>query len=358
MPKMKNRDLYEVTCKVDGKRYHFYARSKNEAMRKRDEFKARVQKAPLSLEGYTLAEWVAAWIVAIKSDVSPQTYESYLMEMRKYIITAPIGNVRLSDMTPLMFRSYWQELLERGLSPRTVSYIHTITSSALKQAVMDGAIISNPLLAVKRPRQERRQAVALEPEEIEKLREVITDEVFARLVHVALATGLRRGEIQALTWDDIDFKKARLSVNKSIIKADGREVVSTALKTKASRRTITIDAKTLDVLRAQRAYCQALKLQNRWPEIYFVFPRNDGSAMKQNSLSKRFSEYAKAAGIESATFHSLRHTHATELVKAGIHFKIIQARLGHSSFAITMDTYSHIAPGEDKEAAEAIQKIL
>ncbi len=358
MPKMKNRDLYEVTCKVDGKRYHFYGRSKNEAIRKRDDFKERAKRAPLSLEGYTLAEWVAAWIIAIKNDVSPQTYSSYLMEMRKYIVSALIGTVKLSDLTPLMFRNYWQELIDGGLSPRTVSYIHTITSSALKQAVMDGALITNPLLAVKRPRQERRQAVALEPEEIERLREVITDAVYKRLIHVALATGLRRGEIQALTWDDIDFKEARLSVNQSVIRENGHEVVSTALKTKSSRRTITIDEKTIAVLQTQRAYCQSLMLQNRWPGIHFVFPREDGSPMRQNTLSKKFSQYAKEAGIENATFHSLRHTHATELVKAGIHFKIIQTRLGHSSFAITMDTYSHIAPGEDMAAAEAIEKIL
>lgn len=358
MPKMKRRDLYEVTCTVEGKRYHFYGKSKNEAIHKRDAFREQAEKAPLSLEGYMLAEWVAAWLITIKNDVSPQTYSSYMLEMRKYIITAMIGAVRLSDLKPMMFRNYWQKLIDDGLSPRTVSYIHTITSSSLKQAVMDGALIANPLLAVKRPRQVRKQVTALDPEQIAHLKEVITDAIFKRLVHVALATGLRRGELQALTWDDIDFKECRLSVNQSVIREDGHEVVSTALKTKSSRRTITIDEKTVKILQSQKAYCQSLMLQNRWQGIHFVFPREDGSPMRQNTISKKFSQYCKDAGIEGATFHSLRHTHATELVKAGIHFKIIQSRLGHSSFAITMDTYSHIAPGEDREAAEAIKKVL
>ncbi len=358
MPKMKHRDLYEVTCTVEGKRYHFFAKSKGEAIAKRDAFKDRVKKAPLSLSGYSLAEWVSAWLVAIKNDVSPQTYTSYTLEMRKHIINAPIGNIRLSDLTPIMFRNYWQKLLDDGLSPRTVSYIHTIIGSSLKQAVLDGALIANPLAAVKRPRQIRKQAVALDPDQIAALMNAIDDPVFHRLVHVTLATGLRRGELQGLTWDDIDFQKSRLSVNQSVIKDNGREVVSTALKTKSSRRTITIDKKTLEVLREQRAYCQSLMLRYRLPEIHFVFPREDGNPIRQNTISKKFTQYCRAAGIEGVTFHSLRHTHATELVKAGIHFKIIQARLGHSSFAITMDTYSHISPGEDEKAAEAIQKIL
>ncbi len=358
MPKMKNRDLYEVTCTVEGKRYHFFAKSKGEAIEKRDAFKQRAEKAPLSLSGFTLGEWVSAWLVSVKSDVSPQTYSSYTLTMRKHIINALIGGIQLTDLTPLMFRNYWQNLLDAGLSPRTVSYIHTVTGAALKQAVFDGAIVANPLLAVKRPRQIRKQVVALDSSQIAALMNAIDDPVFRRIVHVTLATGLRRGELQGLTWDDIDFKKGRLSVNQSVIKDNGREVVSTALKTKSSRRTITLDSKTLEILQAQKAYCQSLMLRFQWPEIHFVFPRDNGEPMHQNTISKKFSQYCKTAGIDGVTFHSLRHPHATELVKAGIHFKIIQARLGHSSFAITMDTYSHIAPGEDREAAEAIQKIL
>lgn len=358
MPKMKRRDLYETTCTVDGKRYHFFGKSKSEAVAKRNAFKERAEKAPLSLSGYTLAEWVSAWLVSVKNEVSPQTYSSYTLTMRKHIINALIGGVELSDLTPLMFRNYWQSLLDGGLSPRTVSYIHTVTGAALKQAVLDGALVTNPLSAVKRPRQIRKQIVALDHAQIAALMNVIDDPVFRHIVHITLATGLRRGELQGLTWDDIDFKSCRLSVNQSVIRADGREIVSTALKTKSSRRTITLDADTMEILRAQHAHCQALMLRFRWPEIHFVFPRDDGGPMRQNTISKKFSKYCAAAGIANATFHSLRHTHATELVKAGIHFKIIQARLGHSSFAITMDTYSHIAPGEDEAAAEAIRKIL
>lgn len=89
-----------------------------------------------------------------------------------------------------------------------------------------------------------------------------------------------------------------------------------------------------------------------------MFPRENGAPLRQNTISQKFSQYCKQAGLEGFTFHSLRHTHATGLVKTGIHFKIIQARLGHFSFMITMDTYSHVSPGEDKAVTETIERIL
>lgn len=358
MPKKASRNLYEVTCRVNGKKYHFYGKTRHEAESKRKTFKDRAEQAPLSLAGYTLCEWVGAWLETVKDDIAPQTYTSYHYEMEKYIVHAQIGAVPLVDLTPMMFRNYWQVLLDKGLSPRTVAYIHTITSAALKQAVFDGAMITNPLLAVKRPRQPRREARAFDPEQIHALEAVVDNEMFLRLIHVALATGMRRGELQGLTWKDVDLSAGTISVNRSVIRKDGKEVISTALKTKSSRRTISIDEKTVAVLHAQHAYCQRLMLQNQWEELCYVFPREDGSPLRQNYISKRFSQYCRAAGLEGFTFHSLRHTHATELVKAGIHFKIIQARLGHSSFLVTMDTYSHVSPGEDRPAADVMAKIL
>ena len=358
MPKKSTRNLYEVTCRVEGKKYHFYGKTLHEAEAKRQAFKERAARIPLSLDGYTLGESVAASLETIQNDVAPQTYSSYRYELEKYIVNAQIGATALIDLTPMMFRSYWQLLLEQGLSPRTVGYIHTVTSTALKQAVLDGAIMTNPLLAVKRPRMPRSEAKALDHAQIDALLSVVDDEMFLRLIRTALATGMRRGELQGLMWKDVDFKAGTLSVSQSIVKEDGKEVVSKALKTKSSRRTITIDQKTLQVLRVQHTYCQRLRMQHGWPALCFVFPREDGAPLRQNTISKKFSQYCRQAGLEGFTFHSLRHTHATELVKAGIHFKIIQARLGHSSFMVTMDTYSHVSPGEDKSAAEAIERIL
>lgn len=360
MPKRKNSNLYEVTAQIDGKRRHFYGRTKNEALAKKKAYTDAMEKAPLSLEGFTLGEWCMAWVEEIKRDVSPQTYTSYKLTLRKHIARAQIGQIVLSGLTPSIFRTYWQQLLDTGLSARTVVYVHTLTKEALKQAVEDGAMINNPLGHVKRPRIERRPVSALNKDQIHKLLDTIDDEMYSRLVRVALGTGMRRGELQGLRWIDVDFKKKTVSVNQSVIRQDGHEVISPNLKTASSRRTITLDDKTMDVLRQQKIYCEEMRLKNGWRTSSLVFPRSGKleRPLTQNYVSKKFTIYCQRAGLSGFTFHSLRHTHATILVAAGVHFKIIQHRLGHSSFAVTMDTYSHVTPEMDQEAADAISIII
>lgn len=188
----------------------------------------------------------------------------------------------------------------------------------------------------------------------------IDDEMYGRLVRVALATGMRRRELQGLSWANVDFRRRTISVNQSVIRNDGHEVISPNLKTASSRRTITIDEGTVGVLRRQKAYCDEMKLRNGWRASTLVFPR-DGKTerpLTQNYVSKKFSIYCRRIGLTGFTFYNLRHTHATMLVAAGVHFKIIQHRLGHSSFAVIMDTYSHVTPEMDQEAAAAISEII
>ena len=126
MPKRKNSNLYEVTAQVDGKRRHFYGRTKTEAMAKRKAYVEAMEKAPLSVE-------------EIKRDVSPQTYTSYKLTLRKHIARAQIGQIILTQLTPSLFRSCWRQLLDAGFATRTVVYVHTLTREVLKLAVEDGA---------------------------------------------------------------------------------------------------------------------------------------------------------------------------------------------------------------------------
>lgn len=213
---------------------------------------------------------------------------------------------------------------------------------------------------MKRPRIERTPVSALNKDQVHLLLSSIDDEMYGRLVRVALATSMRRGKLQGLSWANVDFRRRTISVNQSVIRNDSHEVISPNLKTASSRRTITIDEGTAEVLCLQKAYCEKMRLKNGWRASTLVFPR-DGKTerpLTQNYVSKKFSIYCHRIGLSEFTFHSLRHTHATMLVAAGVHFKIIQHRLGHSSFAVTMDTYSHVTPEMDREAADAISGII
>lgn len=156
MPAVKRKTRkdgrYEVTARVNGKKMHFYGATKREAQEKRDDYIATVKRCPLLPKEIRLGEWCTAWLESIKPNVTESTVRSYGDVISRLIQRAPIGSVLLQDLTPTMFRTYWQKLLDDGYSSRSVIYCHTVVSAALKQAVMDGALLTNPLLAVRRPK--------------------------------------------------------------------------------------------------------------------------------------------------------------------------------------------------------------
>lgn len=360
MPRKNRSDgRYEMTVRIEGKKYHFYGNTKREAQIKRDAFIELMDKCPLVEKKIHLNEWCEAWLETIKRDISPQTLSSYSYLLRKHIISAPIGNLLLVDLTPAQFRIYWQQLLDKGLSARTVSYVHTITSEALKQAAMDGAIKYNPLINVRRPKQVRKPVQALTETQARELLEAINDPVFARIIRLALATGMRRGEILGLSWKDVDLDRQTISINQSVIRKDGKEVISTDLKNASSRRTISIDSATVEALREQRIYDINLKVRSAgFSDLDLVFCRKDGSPLRQNSISLQTKKLFDKQKLEGYTFHSLRHTHATLLIKNGVNFKIVQYRLGHSTFQQTMDTYSHVTPDMEHGVLKTLEKII
>jgi integrase len=176
---------------------------------------------------------------------------------------------------------------------------------------------------------------------------------------LALATGMRRGELLGLKWGDIDSPKARVAVRRAIAVIDGVPIESEP-KTRRGRRTIPIDETSLAVLKQQRVRDleRALLLGRRLSDEDYVFSTADGGPLNPDAVSKRFRRLARAADLPLIRLHDLRHTHATLALEAGIHPKVVSERLGHGSVAITLDTYSHAVPSLESEAAERIEELL
>lgn len=151
MKKRKN-GFYCTTATINGKRKYFYGKTPQIAVEKRNSFIAKVKDFPYLDDHVTLSEWVEAWLNGIKNTVTEHTWFSYRGVLRRHVIGVPFGYHLLEDLRPALFRVYWQEILDSGLSPRTVCYVHTLVSAALKQAVSDGVIPSNPLDYVRRPK--------------------------------------------------------------------------------------------------------------------------------------------------------------------------------------------------------------
>jgi integrase len=190
------------------------------------------------------------------------------------------------------------------------------------------------------------------------------------LVTVALFSGLRRGELLALRWCDVDFADETLHVRQALEetrgeKQPGKQYRTTVLqfkepKTRKSRRAVALDAATIRMLKRQRAQQNAHRLafgEAYRADLDLVFCAEDGSPFKPDTITKRFASLVKAAPIPHLRFHDLRHSHATQLLRAGVHFKIVSERLGHASVAITLDRYSHVLPGMDRQALEALTRL-
>lgn len=175
------------------------------------------------------------------------------------------------------------------------------------------------------------------------------------LYHVLLSTGIRIGEACALEWEDVDFKSGTITINKTFNK--GLKLISTT-KTKSGNRTISIDRKTINLLRLYQVRQRQLFLEAgaRVPSVVFATPTREyfDLAIRQNALNTR----CKEAGIPRFTFHAFRHTHASLLLNAGISYKELQYRLGHSNIAITLDVYSHLSKDKEKEAVSYYEKAI
>ena len=357
--KIRADGRYEVTFYRNGKRIHFYGATQREANHKKEEYIAMLEACPLYNHKAALGEWCEAWLESIRNDVAPSTHQSYTEVLTRFIVAAPIGTVLLSDLTPQMFRVYWQSLLDQGKSTRTVIYCHTVCSMALKQAVFDGAIASNPLLAVKRPKLIKKKIAAMTKEQLHQLIAAADDPLYRNIIILGARTGMRREEILGLTWKGVNFEAGTVSITQTVIRIQGRVTIADSTKTKSSCRTISVDREVLSILRAQHAKYLRQKLANpSFHDLGLIFFRDSGEPVHPDTCTRWFRRYADACGLTGFTFHSLRHTHATLLLEAGVNFKTVQSRLGHSSFSTTMDVYAHVTPAMESEVIQAIEKSI
>lgn len=303
----------------------------------------------------TLASYLAQWLETYaKPNVGKKTFERYERIVQQNI--APyLGDTPLADLKPLQIQSFYAELLTSGrkkgggLSPLTVQHVHRLLRKALHQAVRWEIIERNPADGVDAPRVQRKEMNALDREGLANLLRVLRGNKLYLPVLLAATTGMRRGEIMALRWSDIDLGSGTLRVSRSL------EQTKAGLnfkepKSRCSKRTISLAAATVDALRTHRS------LRDTGPDGLVVC-RPDGSPWPPNQLSAEFHKIAKKHGF-SIRFHDLRHTHASNLLRDGVPVNVVSRRLGHAEPSITLNVYSHVLPGQQEEAAAKVDEMM
>lgn len=314
----------------------------------------------------TVSEFLDRWLVDYaKPKVSPKTFERY-QEMIDGHIRPALGAYLLPKLASLHIQAFYSRALASGrkdgrggLSAQSVVHFHRVLHKALAQAVKWQLLARNPVDAVEPPRAERQEMRALDEHETASLLGHLGENRLYMPTLLAATTGLRRGEILGLRWESVDLTSATLAVVQSLEQTkDGLRFKSP--KTHRSRRSIALPAMTVEALRVHKV-AQAkerLALGPAWEEHGLVCPRPGGAPWAPDGFSTAFAAFVRRSGMKSFRFHDLRHSHASHLLRAGVHPKIVSERLGHSSVGITLDTYSHVLPGMQQDAVRLIDIAL
>lgn len=308
----------------------------------------------------TVAEYFERWLRDYaQHNVAESTFELYAGVIRRHLVPN-LGAVRLPELRPAHIQAAYGRSLESGLSGRTVLQHHRLLREALGHAVRWQLIARNPADAVTAPRPERTEMRVLDEEGVRSLLRAAQGTELEALLHVALATGARQGELLGLRWADVDLDQLELRIVRTARYFAGRGVVMAAPKTHRSRRPIALSTSTQRVLNEHRAAqnTRRLKLGEAWANHGLVFPSSVGTPTYARNLSRAYKRIVAKAGLDGIRFHDLRHTAATLMLIAGVHPKVVSERLGHSTVSITLDTYSHVLPDMQHEAAAVLDDVL
>ena len=266
-----------------------------------------------------------------------------------------LGQRQNQKLTPEHFERWHAALLSEGLSPRTVGHAHRVLGAALRRAVENGTLARN-IAAIRKPPAVEQDEI--ETEQIAAVLDLLKGHSLHPIVSLALATGLRHGELLALEWSDIDLERGVLRVERSLEQTKAGLRLKSP-KTKRGRRNIGLPADTVAMLREHRKAQIELRLAlGQGGQPVLVFSTIEGGHRKPNGISRGWRQTCKARKLPRVQFHALRHTHASTLIRAGVDVLTISRRLGHSSASMTLDVYGHLMEGADAAATKAIAGVL
>lgn len=324
----------------------------------------------------TVAEFLTQWIEHKEREgIKPNTVQSYRDTVRRYI-TPHLGRIKLEKLRPLDIEHLLVKLRQDGKSASMAAYTLRVLKMGLQQGVRWQMLPRNVADAVKPPKVERQEMHVWDKKQVAAFLRATEEHPLHAAFYLALMTGMRRGELVGLKWEDVDFKRARLTVRNNLVEVIGDGVpgkqrlgkatqssvrieVSTP-KSKASRRTILLSKGTVEKLKGQQAKQREWRTAaaGAWNEQGFVFTTVTGDLIRPDALAKLYDRLVEQAGVPRIRFHDMRHTAASLMISQGIPPKTVSERLGHSDVAFTLRTYTHLYDEQRQEAAFDLADLL
>ncbi len=310
-----------------------------------------------------LERWLRDYVWPL---LSPKTAEGYQDIVRRHLIPK-LGQIPLTELKPKHIQEFYAKALSSGrldgkggLSPNSILRYHQCLHSALESAGKWGLVARNVADAVDPPRTNKHRLNTLDEDGINSVLQAAESTPHYALFYCALFTGMRRSELLALRWCDVDLLLGQISVNRSLHHLRNGAVIFRAPKSVKGRRMVALSPSTCIVLRKQREKQEALStmMGKRLEDSDLIFSQADGRPLLPDSVTHAWVKLVRKVGLNGVRLHDARHTHASLLLKQGVHPKVVQERLGHASIAITLDTYSHVSPGLQEAAALKFDQLL
>lgn len=311
---------------------------------------------------YTVAEWLRLWYeLYAKPNIRPTTADSYRRGIEQHVIPR-IGSIRLNKLTGRELQKLYKDLQENGrlrevqkekdpgLSNSTVRGIHMMLHNALDRAVKERLILHNPTEDCIIPKLEKKEMKILRPEDMRAYLAAAEKRGVLPMFYLELISGVRKGELVALLWDDLDIERRTISVSKQALSRPGGEIVVSRPKTENSIRVISIPQEAVDLLVAEHA---------KHPDNPYMFPSpKTGGMYYPDSVVNLHKKILKDAELEHIRFHDLRHTFATMALQNGVDMKTVSAMLGHYDAGFTLRTYTHATRQMQEHAAKKMGNFM
>lgn len=343
-------------------RRQVYGRTRAEVAGKISDLQtANRQHMPAAPVTVTVQQFAEGWLRRLDaSPLKPATLSSYRWIMQRYILPE-VGGVRVAALSPQHVRSMLAAVSARGVSPRTVQLSRAVLRTMLADAEREQLVHRNVAGLVKGPRVERQEVQPWTAGETSRFLESMRGHRLAALFSVGVALGLRKGELLALRWEDVDLEGGSLRVHRTVQRlGEGMGLVSGSPKTQRSRRTVPLPNVCVAGLREHRARQEDERAQagDAWVDLGLVFSTAKGTVIEPRNLNRLFDQRIEAAGVRRIRFHDLRHTCATLLLAQGVPARVVMEMLGHTQLSMTTDLYGHVMPTTLRSAADAMDGVF
>ncbi len=344
------------------KRKYLYGKTRKEVGAKlKAALRDQQQGLPVAVGRQTVAQFLETWLKDVAHPkVEPSTYVSYEQKIRLYLIPA-FGRSQLTELQPQQIQAMMNSMGEQGLSPRTIQFTRAILRRALEQAVKWSLVARNVAKLTEAPSVAHLEMQTFTSGQARQFLDAVQGDRLAALYTVALSLGLRQGEALGLRWQDVDFDAGTLHVRVALQRLAGQPYRLVKPKTKQSRRSLPLAPNLVAALRAHQArqLKERLACGQDWHNSWdLVFTTPGGAPLSKHTLIGQFKRHLDRVGLPEMRFHDLRHSCASLLVAQGVHPRVVMEILGHSTITLTMNTYSHVLPQAQRDAAGLLDELL